>query len=367
MDERSSTEEIQGCFRLVVPLMTKYGIPITPRNYSVWFEYASGTNGNLRDVIDSMIAGGKEFTEETNEALYRRFCAEGDENQLKSIREDLRQITLAILAQVTDLTGQTQGYESSITNSVDALSENASVDEVKRAIRVLIGETKTIGKFVKTVRGELKETTEALEALKQRFEEVKMEALADFLTGLPNRKAFTEALATNMEDARSSDTPLCLLFIDIDNFTRFNNTFGHLIGDEVLKFVSRKVKEMVRGSDYPARFGGEEFAVILPRTPIAGAEVVAETIRSFFDKTKLKSVSTSKALGTVTVSIGIACHRKGDTLDHFIERSDQALYLAKNKGRNRVAIESDLASENRRDGQDRGPYRNRLQVSPGKG
>jgi diguanylate cyclase len=364
MDEKMSIPEIHGRFRLVIPLMTKHDVPITPKNYAIWYEYASGANRKLNETIDAMFAKGTQFSDDVNETLYRQFCAENDEDELKALREDLWQISLTILAQVTDLTGQTQGYESSITNSVDILTENASVDEVKKVIRVLVGETKTIGKFVRTVRNELKETTEALEALKERFEEVKMEALADFLTGLPNRKAFTESLAENMRQADSADAALCLLFIDIDHFTNFNNTFGHLIGDEVLKFVATKVKEMVRGNDYPARFGGEEFAVILPRTPLAGADIVAETIRSFFAKTRLKSVSTSKALGTVTVSIGVASYRRGETLEQFVERSDQALYLAKNGGRNRVVTESDLAQEQKRSGQTPGLHGSHIQVFP---
>ena len=342
MDDKKSMVDTQELFRLVIPLMTKHGIPMTPKNYMVWYEHVSGTNDKLSVAINSMLEEEREFTEELNETLHRQFCAVSDENELRAFHEDLRQILLTVLKQVGDLNGQTQDYESSIANSVKILAQNPSVDEVKRVIHVLKGETESIGKFVKTIRNELKETTEALEALKERFEQVKTEALVDFLTGLPNRKAFTEALAASIAEAESDDKAPSLLFIDIDHFAEFNNKFGHLIGDEVLKFVAKKIKEMIKGSDYPARFGGEEFAVILPRTPLAGAQVVAETIRSFFDKTRLQVVSTSKALGTVTVSIGVACYRKGEPPEQLIERSDQALYLAKNTGRNHVKTESDL-------------------------
>ena len=339
MDEKISTGEIRGYFRLAVPLMTKHSIPITPKNYAVWYKYVSGADSKLCKAVDDMVEQGKEFTEGTNEALHRQFCAEYDENELKKLREDLRQILRTIARQVTDLTGQTEGYGSFIANSATMLTEDTPVHEVKKVIGSLIKETKTIGKVGKTIQNELKETTKALEVLKHDFEQARMEALVDFLTGLPNRKAFSEALTSHIGEAGSA---LCLLFIDIDHFKNFNDEFGHLIGDDVLKFVAKKIKEMVRGGDYPARFGGEEFAVILPHTALAGAEVVAETIRRFFSETTLKSVSTSRTLGKLTVSIGVACYRQGETPETFISRSDQALYRAKNTGRNRVATESEL-------------------------
>ena len=92
--------------------MTKHNIPITPENYAVWYEYVSGADEKLNKIIDAMFEEGKEFTEEINESLHQQFCTESDENELKKLRADLRQILLTILKQVADLTGQTQGYES---------------------------------------------------------------------------------------------------------------------------------------------------------------------------------------------------------------------------------------------------------------
>jgi len=188
----------------------------------------------------------------------------------------------------------------------------------------------------------LNETREDLDELQKKFEQAKTEAMLDFLTGVANRKAFDEALATCAGAAASGASDLCLLLIDIDHFKRFNDTFGHIVGDEVLKFVTKKTREIVRGRDFLARFGGEEFVVILPGTPLEGAKTVAENIRAFFAETNLKSTSTSKKLGMITVSIGAAYYRSGEPLEDFINRCDQALYFAKNTGRNRVATESDV-------------------------
>jgi diguanylate cyclase len=324
--------------------MTKHGIPITPENYAVWYQYVSGANSRLNQTIDAMCMEGKPFTDEVNELLHRQFCQDGDEKELKKLREDLRQILITILSQVADLTGQTKRYETFISNSIDMLTENASVEDVKKVIADLIRETKNIGKCGRSLQNELKETTQALESLRREFEQVKMESLVDFLTGVPNRKAFSQKLPTSIADAVACGGPLCLLLIDIDHFKQFNDKFGHLIGDEVLRFAAKKIKDMIRGSDYLARFGGEEFVAILPQTPLSGARVVAQTIVHFFAQTKMKTVSTSKNIGAITMSIGAACYRLGESPEQLIGRADQALYVAKSTGRNRVATEADLAA-----------------------
>jgi diguanylate cyclase len=345
MDERASEAEIQSYVRLILPLMTKHKIPILPKNYDVWYRYVSGIDSELNKTIDAILDEGKVFTEEINESLYRQFCSDGDENELKNLREELRQILLTILKQISELTGHTNGYEAFIAASVNKLTEDASIDDVKKVIRELIDETKKIGRFGKTIQDELKETNQTLDVLRQNFERVKIEALEDFLTRLPNRKAFSEALDGCIKEAKSEDRALCMLLIDIDHFKNFNDMFGHLIGDEILRLVAKKIKELVKGKDHVARFGGEEFSVILPHTHLEGAMVVAESIRSYFSKTKLKSISSSKYLGNVTISIGASRYRKGESAEELIMRADQALYVAKNTGRNRVAKEFDFINE----------------------
>jgi diguanylate cyclase len=324
--------------------MSEHNIPVTPKNYSVWYKYVSGIDSELRKTMDTMLDKGETFSEETNESLYEHFCAEKDENHLKDLRDDLQQVLATILKEVTELTGQTEKYESFISGSAKILSDNPSPGEVKNIVKTIIDETKTLGSYGKTVQTKLVETTDVLETLKRDFELVKTEALVDFLTGIPNRKAFDQALTEWITEATSDTESLSLLLIDIDHFKRFNDEYGHLIGDYVLKFVVKKIRELVKGRDFLARFGGEEFAVILPRTPLIGAQTVAENIRSYFAQAKLKEIATFKSLGKISVSIGIACYRVGESPETFISRSDQALYCAKNAGRNRVATESDISS-----------------------
>ena len=245
-----------------------------------------------------------------------------------------------ILGEVTDLAGQTEGYESFLSNSVSVmLRDDASMEAVRDVITEIIDKTKALGQFGKTIRNKLQETTEALETLKKDFEQVKTEASLDFLTGASNRKAFESTLGDYIRESEALNDSLSLLLIDIDDFKIFNDEFGHLVGDEVLRFVAKKIKAMVRGRDFLARFGGEEFAVLLPQTPLSGAAVVAETIRSYFARTTLEAKSTSRRLGTVTVSIGAAVYRRAESPEEFVHRADNALYAAKKGGKNRTATE----------------------------
>ena len=282
MGDNKTTGEIHGYIRLALPLMSRQNIPVTPRNYAVWYKYVSGADGELSRTIDAMRERGKGFPRKRTKRFMRNSAQKKMRTNCGRSGKTCSRYCVTILTEVTELTGQTKEYDSFVSSSVNALPEDASLQEIRNVISEIVDKTKTLGGFGKTIQRKLKETTEALEVLRRDFEQVKTEAFLDFLTGIPNRKAFDSTLTQCTREAASDGRALSLLLIDIDHFKRFNDEHGHLIGDEVLRFVARKIKEIVRGRDFLARFGGEEFAVVLPQTPLAGAEVVAEGIRNFF-------------------------------------------------------------------------------------
>ena len=350
MDMVSDTkiDEVLGYVRLVLPLMSKHDIPITPRNYTIWYNHVSGVNAALSKAIESIIAERTGFTEQKNDMLYRQFCMEKDDSELFRIRDNLRQIMATVLRQMAELTGRNDEYDAFISNSITQLS-NADMDDIGSVITEIIRKTKVLGQYSKSLQSKLKETSSALETLKMDYEQAKTEAFVDFLTGIPNRKAFNDTITIYTNEASTSEEnqDISMLLIDIDHFKKFNDQHGHLIGDEVLKYVAKSIKAAIRGKDFVARFGGEEFAVLLPNTPLNGAAVVAENIRQFFAKTYIKSVSQQTSLGIVTVSIGVACYRPREASAKFICRCDVALYSAKANGRNRVeqAIDPPLSAD----------------------
>ena len=187
----------------------------------------------------------------------------------------------------------------------------------------------------------LNASRQEIDQLHENLEAVRSESLTDPLTQLSNRKFFDSSLAAAIADARKKSEPLSLLMTDIDYFKKFNDSFGHLTGDQVLRLVAMSVKQNVKGKDVAARYGGEEFAVILPNTVLRSALTVADHIRRAVMAKELMKRSTGEHLGRVTISVGVAALRQSDTMQTLIERSDACLYAAKRNGRNRVLCESD--------------------------
>jgi diguanylate cyclase len=177
--------------------------------------------------------------------------------------------------------------------------------------------------------------------LQENLEVVRTESLTDPLTSLANRKFFDDALATTIAAAHARHEPLSLLLMDIDHFKKFNDSYGHVTGDQVLRLAAIAVKQNVKGRDIAARYGGEEFAVILPDTALRSAITLADHIRRVVMNKKLMKRSTGQDLRRMTISIGVATLGQIDSPQSLIERADVCLYAAKRCGRNRVIGEAD--------------------------
>ncbi|MBT3203887.1 MAG: GGDEF domain-containing protein [Gammaproteobacteria bacterium] len=176
----------------------------------------------------------------------------------------------------------------------------------------------------------------SVESLRKELAQVREESLTDALTGIANRKAFDQALEKSFQDNAEKNTSFCVVIADIDFFKKFNDTFGHLVGDKVLRFVAATIKSCVKGKDTAARFGGEEFVLILPDTGMEGAEIVAEQVRKAISKSILRDIKNNEEYGKITISLGIGQFKKGELTNDLLKRADEALYQAKENGRNRV-------------------------------
>ena len=164
---------------------------------------------------------------------------------------------------------------------------------------------------------------------------------SDGLTGLSNRRHFDEYLELEWRRAQREQTQMSLLMIDVDYFKSFNDTFGHLEGDEALRKVASAIRDAsCRSSDLPARYGGEEFAIVLPNTSQGGARLVAEKLRQAVEALKIQHISPTEG-SFLTISIGLSTltPQQGSSCRDLISAADKGLYLAKKNGRNRVGLE----------------------------
>ena len=191
---------------------------------------------------------------------------------------------------------------------------------------------------------QLEEATSQIENLGKKLVETEREVLLDALTGLNNRKAFDRKIKELYEKYEKKEIFFSVIMLDIDFFKKFNDQYGHQIGDEVLSIVGSNLKGNLKGKDFPARYGGEEFIILLPNTRLDNACVVADQIREEISKKRLKIKKTGQTMGNITVSLGVSEIRERDTVMSVVERADAALYLAKDSGRNNVKSENDLKS-----------------------
>jgi diguanylate cyclase len=336
MNSEHPFEQTADFVRRALPLMSKYNISFTPKNYSIWYKYVSFDDEELIRTINTMIETGTPFSQETNADLYQQFCSGKVEQELQKVRGELQSILLNVMQEMGELAEKTDEYEHFLSNSVNVLSENAPVQNVRLAIEEIMEKTRTLGNSRIRIKDRLQETKLSLEVLKEQYSQAIAGESTDFVNGVVNKKAFDEALPLYVKEAKISRLPLALMLIDIDWFKRFNELYGYQIGDEILKFVAQQIKERVKAEDLVGRMGGDEFAVALTQTPFEDVWKLAEEIRTFFSKNTLKSKSSSRILGHITMSIGITVYRLGESLDAFIHGADQALSQAKNNGRNRV-------------------------------
>ncbi len=322
--------------------MREFGIPPNPQNFLVWFNYVANREPDLVKTIDAMIADKTEFTFDQNLQIYQKyFGIERQSEEIDSANLRIQSVVDQVLNFVGEARQDTGAFGEKLSGFSDQLASGANIETV---IESLVEETQKIVEKSHALEQSLNQSSTEIADLRRHLEEVRQEAVTDALTGIPNRKFFDLQLRDDTNSHRESGESLCLLLLDIDHFKKFNDNFGHRVGDEVLKLMGRVLRKSVKGQDTPARYGGEEFAVILPQTKLNDAATVADQLRANLARRDLTNKKTGQNYGKITISVGVATYRPGEHLDDLIQRADAALYRAKAKGRNQVVTEAEMIS-----------------------
>lgn len=187
----------------------------------------------------------------------------------------------------------------------------------------------------------INEYSDEIVNLNRQLDTTKKAALIDPTTGIGNRRRFEEELKSIIDNIKDFNGRVSILLADIDKFKDINDTLGHSVGDQVLRQVAQNFSTNLKGGDVVARWGGDEFSAILPKTGLDDAFKVAETIREGIAKRSIRNKETNEEMGRVTVSIGVSTYRQGDNPHKIIFRADQALYEAKQAGRNQTVPEEE--------------------------
>jgi diguanylate cyclase len=246
-----------------------------------------------------------------------------------------------VMTLITDALGMSQSYDAKLSGASEKLRHAKNRDQIKAVVDGLVKSTREMQETNKALENRLALSKTEISNLQHSLEAIRAESLTDPLTGLGNRKYFDRSIDMAVQTALASGEPLSLLMFDIDHFKSFNDSYGHLTGDQVLRLVAMSLKQTIKGQDITARYGGEEFAVVLPNTGLRQALTVADHIRRAVMAKELKKKSTGEILGRVTISVGVSMLKPDDDTDSLIERADACLYAAKRNGRNRVICEVD--------------------------
>ena len=308
---------------------------INAQTFSIWYEYHRGDNASLREAIDSFEAAQRPISAANVAELYDRFI--GNAAEIHEIREtsDKMQQTLGqLLSLVKEASISTHTFGNAVRRvSTQFTANECSVGEL---VQCLLEETKNIGIRTSRIETHLVRNAELMQSMRQSLEEARKDASTDPLTGLANRRSFDKMAQAQMSKATRYATSLSLLLLDLDNFKNVNDTWGHAVGDEVLKLASAALRSHIRDTDLAARYGGEEFAVLLPGLDVEAAAEIGNRVRQALANHRFMLRSTGQRIGQITISVGAAAFGQDETLGQWVERADAALYKAKQSGRNRL-------------------------------
>jgi len=337
-----SVEQSSEYLRMAISHMGRFQIPYDPTNYSVWYEYVSGKNERLRVDIDTLLSESKCITPELITRLYEKYIAIDEKMIMDRIRHELRIILDKILHHIADAKGQFKSFSDVIERYSQVLNHDLDIDSIAKVVDGILSESKNIVLSGANLQERLQASTDEVEKLSRNIEQIREQATTDLLTGIKNRRYLATVFAEESRMVNENGGDLCLIMADIDHFKRINDTHGHLMGDKVLKTTAEVLKDSVKGRDHVVRYGGEEFVILLPATPLTGALILADKICGYFKNLNWKRKDTSQFIGPVHLSFGVARYRQNETLESLIQRADRALYHSKRAGRCRVTCETDI-------------------------
>lgn len=338
MQYEISKEKSAEFLRQAIRHMSMQDAAFHPVSYAVWYEYSSGEHAHLIDEVNTLIEKEKKLNEKSTAQLFNKHIAHLDADSTKSIVERFNEMVTEMTSSTEKAGQDTSHFRQSLEGWAGEIGQLAP--HIVQRMDTLLSDTHHMQQSMHTLQDKLESSLQEVVQLKNEIVKAKQEAMSDGLTGLLNRRGFDLALQQSLESA-SVHEHTCLIIGDIDFFKRVNDSYGHLFGDKVIQTVA-KIMKTVAGDLYTAvRYGGEEFVLLLPHTSLETAREVAETIRHHVANISIKNNITHRLISNITLSLGVTAYQPGETTDSFLNRADQALYLSKAKGRNRVTTLSE--------------------------
>jgi len=323
--------------RQVIPMLSRQKLPPTPINYAVFYSYLSGSSQSLNAIIDDIFKQKKTFSIAIMAELYEKYVnGTATLEQQDKIQQALEKALSEASDEVQQITSDAQGFDNNISKHADTLSETTDPATTSIVLQQIMQDTRDMVRNNLDMQARMQDTNDEITRVKAELESVKAMAEKDALTGLKNRGSFDRAIDNIVYGDKTGSTSVIIL--DIDHFKRINDDYGHLVGDRVIRYVAALLLQIVGKENHVARFGGEEFAIILHNESPDSVTALSNKVRIAMGNSKLQRKDSGETIGQVTLSAGITQLKSDDSVETLIERADKALYEAKENGRNKVVF-----------------------------
>lgn len=317
--------------------MERWGVWPTPLNFELWLHCVSDPDGKLGKEILKIVTAGGPFTEDVAEGLAAEHLPRLRlSDEIQDAGAQLSRELQSFAGAMAQAKRSQEDYGRTLAGASKDLENGADGGTLQDLVSNLTAATQKVQKENSSLEQKLQESTLEVTRLREHLERVRRDAMTDALTQIANRKAFDEGLLRACVESEADGGTVTLAVLDIDHFKRFNDTWGHQTGDQVLRYVASVLSRMAMKPRLAARYGGEEFGIVFPGETADQVEAAMDAVRAEIGSRLLKRRSTNEELGAVTISVGVAERRRGEKPSSLVERADTALYDSKRSGRNRV-------------------------------
>lgn len=339
MTHQDTSPKAAEYLRQVIPLLNTHKLPATPINYSVFYCYVAGASLALNEAVDNAIQQDKKFTTAVLVELYEKYInGSAAIAQQEHIQEALNKVMNEASDEIHHANEDANSFDKTLNQHAATLSNLSDPDSAAMVLKQILDDTRQMVRNTNSLQSRMQDTNAEVDKLKAELSAVKETAEKDALTGLKNRGTFDLKINDTVHKQSKQGLPSTIIMLDIDHFKRINDSFGHLVGDRVIRYVAALLTQIMGPDNFVARYGGEEFVVIIKNQSVETAFKLAEKVRTAMGNSKLQRKDSGETIGKVTLSAGISVLKENDTIDSFIDRGDKALYEAKNTGRNKTIV-----------------------------
>ncbi|MBN2647870.1 MAG: GGDEF domain-containing protein [Thiotrichales bacterium] len=339
---QDSPETAWRLFQFIKTAFEESNINPIPLNYYLWYQYYKGDNPRFRQEMDELLKDEMGYNDRVGRRLYNDYFAV--DSTSSEFDKALRRLINLMVKKLHSWNEKLDSHTQELEVSAQALKvKDLDITEVQKITHSVLHTANSMQETNREFQQQMLENTQEIQKLRQQLLAVQTQVLKDELTEVGNRKAYNLALEKLLMDALEDGFSACLIVTDIDHFKQFNDAYGHLIGDSVLRYFAKLIKRSQSDNEEIFRYGGEEFVIVLKHFTLEEAVKRAEDIRQKLSETHLKLKNSDQEIRAITASFGVAeLREKVDDAESLFYRADRALYKAKHQGRNRVISEDQL-------------------------